>query len=56
MTVEAFAAVQAESGRKGPLLKYALQQKYSELEQKRRETYLLERRGSLVPNQHLGGR
>ena len=56
MTVEAFAAVQAESGRKGPLLKYVLQQKHSELEQKRREAYLLERRGTPVPGVHIGGR
>jgi len=56
MTVEAFAAVQGESGRKGPLLKYVLQQKHSELEQKRREAYLLERRGTPVPGVHIGGR
>lgn len=56
MTAEAFAAAQAESGRTGPILKYFLQQKHSELEQKRREAYLLERRGTPVPGVHLGGR
>ena len=56
MTAEAFAAAQAESGRKGPLLKYVLQQKHSELEQKRRAGYLEQRRGTPVPNAHLGGR
>ena len=55
MTAEAFAAAQAESSwRTGPMLKYFLGQKHSELEQKRRAGYLEERRGSLVPNQHLG--
>jgi hypothetical protein len=53
MTAEDFAAVQAESGRTGPLLKYILQQKHSELEQKRRQAYLEERRGTPVPNVHL---
>ena len=55
MTAEAFAAVQAESGRSGPLLKYILQQKHSEFEQKRRAGYLEERRGTPVRNAHLGG-
>lgn len=56
MTAEAFAAAQAESGRTGPILRYVLQQRHGELEQKRREAYLLARRGTPTPGQHLGGR
>jgi hypothetical protein len=54
MTAEAFAAVQAEAGPMGKLMKYVLRQKHEELQQKRRVGYLEERRGSLVPNQHVG--
>jgi hypothetical protein len=56
MTAEMFAAAEAESGRTGPILKYVLQQKHSQVEQKRFEAYKLQRRGTLTPGQHLGGR
>ncbi len=56
MTAEAFAAAQAESGRAGPILRYVLQQRHDELEQRRFEAYKLERRGTPVPGVHLGGR
>jgi hypothetical protein len=55
MTVEAFAAAKAEAGPMGSMMQYFLQQKHGELEQKRREAYLLERRGTPVPGVHLGG-
>jgi len=52
MTAEAFAAAQAEAGPAGKLMKYVLQQN-NELQQKRREAYLLERRGTPDPGAHL---
>jgi hypothetical protein len=55
MTAEAFRAAAVEAGTSGPMLRYFLQQKHGELEQKRREAFLLERRGKLTPGQHLGG-
>jgi hypothetical protein len=57
MTAEAFAAVQAEAGPMGKLMKYVLRKKHEKLQQKRREAYLLERRGTPVPNArlHFGG-
>jgi hypothetical protein len=53
MTAEAFAAAQAESGLPSGLMKYVLRQKHSELEQKRREAYLLGHRGSPIEGIHL---
>lgn len=55
MTAEDFAAAKAEAGPLGSLMVYYFSQRHGELEQKRRQAYLLERRGTLTPNQHLGG-
>jgi hypothetical protein len=49
MTPEAFAAARAECKLPGGLLSYFLRQKHDELQQKRREACLLERRGTPVP-------
>ena len=56
MTVEAFEAAAAEAGTSSPMLRYHLQKKHSDLEQKRFEAHKLKMRGSLTPGQHLGGR
>lgn len=56
MTAEAFAAAQAESGVRGPILSYFLRQKHDELEQKRRAAYIEERRGTPVPGLRYGER
>jgi hypothetical protein len=53
MTVEAFAAAQAESKLPGSMLSYFLREKHNELEQKRRAGYIEERRGTPVPGAHL---
>ena len=55
MTAEAFTAAAAEAGTSGPMLRYYLQKKHSELEQLRFEANKLERRGTPVPGAHLGG-
>jgi hypothetical protein len=56
MTAEAFAAAKAEAGPNGSMMKYVLQQKHGELEQKRRQGYLEERRGMPVPGLRYGER
>jgi hypothetical protein len=48
-TVEAFEAAKAEAKRLGWGVPYYLQRKHEELEQKRREGWLAERRGTLTP-------
>jgi hypothetical protein len=53
MTAEAFAAAQAGARVPGALFKFVLLQKHSELEQKRREAFLIERRGTPVPGARL---
>jgi len=53
MTAEAFAAAQAEAGPLGKIMSCVLRQRHDELQQKRREAYLLERRGMPVPGVHL---
>ena len=53
MAAEAFAVAQAEAGPLGKMMKYVLREKHAELEQKRRQAYVEEKRGTPTPGVHL---